>query len=346
MQARIASAGRQHSCRCSLRVRTALANGAAPRPDGLAQPITCSREPIPRSCGTRQADRKGGMRMRSSIVCGIDGSKESVSAAKVAAPLAGTLERKLVLAHAMQDPPTFPYDDTWQREVQRRRASEEGKWLLERVAAELPGEEPELRVLFGDPIESLGFVCRDDEVELLVLGSRGRSRLARALLRSVSAHLGSAARCPVIVVPPGAGEHFLQLDRSGGSIVCGIDGSAEAARALRVAAWLAEAMDLQLPPVIVDAGRPSEDPDGDEPTPRVVRSRDPAQALRAYALSSDARLIAVGSRGRNAMRAVLLGSVSGELAATAPLPVLVVSPTAAIARFTTAASGHDRAAAA
>ena len=225
------------------------------------------------------------------------------------------------------------------------RASGEGTWLLERVAAELPGEEPELGVLFGDPIESLGFVCGDDDVELLVLGTRGQSRLAGALLRSVSAHLGSAARCPVIVVPPGAHERFLQPDRSGSSIVCGIDGSAEAGRALSVAAGLAAAMDLQLRPVVVDAGRPSADPDGDESTPSVVRSRDPAEALRAHALRSDARLIAVGSRGRNALRGTFrigLGRARRDRAAAGARR----APDGAIAGFTTAASGHDRAAAA
>jgi hypothetical protein len=36
----------------------------------------------------------------------------------------------------------------------------------------------------------------------------------------------------------------------------------------------------------------------------------------------------VGSRGRGALSAAVLGSVSGALAATAPLPVLVVPPTA------------------
>lgn len=217
------------------------------------------------------------------------------------------------------------------------RASGEGTWLLERVAAELPGEDPELRVLFGDPIESLGIVGGDDDVE--------RSRLAGALLRSVSAHLGSAARCPVIVVPPGAHERFLQPDRSGSSIACGIDGSAEAARALSVAAGLAAALDLQLRPVVVDAGHPSADPDGDESTPSVVRSRDPAEALRAHALRSDARLIAVGSRGRNALRGTFrigLGRARRDRAAAGARR----APDGAIAGFTTAASGHDRAAAA
>src|SRR6185295_4185632 len=50
--------------------------------------------------------------------------------------------------------------------------------------------------------------------------------------------------------------------------------------------------------------------------------------LSRRAVSADAALIVVGSRGRGAVRTAVLGSVSSALAATAPLPVLVVPPTA------------------
>ena len=93
--------------------------------------------------------------MKHSIVCAVDGSEPSRSAAQVAARLAHTLNLRLVLAHATEDRPTFPYRDRRLAELQRRHAIEDGQWLLEDVAAELPGVEPEMRVVLGTPVEAL-----------------------------------------------------------------------------------------------------------------------------------------------------------------------------------------------
>ena len=49
--------------------------------------------------------------MLHSIICGVDGSEASRSAAQVAARLAATLNVRFVLAHVTEDRPTFPYRD-------------------------------------------------------------------------------------------------------------------------------------------------------------------------------------------------------------------------------------------
>ena len=266
--------------------------------------------------------------MQKSIVCAVDGSRPSRSAAQVAAQLARTLNLRLVLAYATEDRPTFPYGDRRLAEVQRRRAIEDGRELLEAVATELPADRPDLRVVFGTPVEGLSAVCSDEAAELLVVGSRGRGPLASALLGSVSAQLASTAAYPVLVVPaPEAAERFLAREASGGSIVCGVDGSPESERALQVAAGLAERMMLELLPVYVDDVTRGDASVGDDGRVQVDHG-DPVDGLRRRALADDARLIVVGSRGRGALSAAVLGSVSGALAATAPLPVLVVPPTA------------------
>lgn len=61
----------------------------------------------------------------------------------------------------------------------------------------------------------------------------------------------------------------------------------------------------------------------------IVQPGDPAQLLRAC-LSDGASLAVVGSRGRGPTRAALLGSVSSELARTAPCPVVIVPPGAPV----------------
>ena len=54
--------------------------------------------------------------------------------------------------------------------------------------------------LTGDPMTELARASA--ELDLLVVGSRGRSRPAAALLGSVSGHLVAQAECPLVVVPP------------------------------------------------------------------------------------------------------------------------------------------------
>jgi nucleotide-binding universal stress UspA family protein len=258
--------------------------------------------------------------MLHSIICGVDGSLASRSAARVAARLARTLNVRFVLAHVTEDRPTFPYRDTRLRELQRRRATEEGQRLLEGVAAELPGAAPELRVTFGTPVAALRALCSEESAELLVVGSRGRSPLAAAVLGSVSGRLASTAECPVVVVSTSAAaDRFLEREARGGAILCGVDASSESEGALHVAAAIADRMALGLRPVHVSGGRRQGASVGDD---------DPAATLSRRALSADAALIVVGSRGRGAVRAAVVGSVSSALAAAAPLPVLVVPPTA------------------
>ena len=74
-------------------------------------------------------------------------------------------------------------------------------WLhVARLALESSGVAFSSWPLVGDPRERLADASRD--LDLLVCGSRGRSRPVAALLGSVSAHLIAHAQCPVLVVPP------------------------------------------------------------------------------------------------------------------------------------------------
>jgi nucleotide-binding universal stress UspA family protein len=266
--------------------------------------------------------------MLHSIICGVDGSEASRSAARVAARLAGTLRVRCVLAHVTEDRPTFPYRDARLRELQRRHATEQGQRLLESVAADLPGAAPELRVAFGTPVEALRALCSEVSAELLVVGSRGRSRLAAAVLGSTSARLASTAECPVVIVStPAAADRFLERETRDGAILCGVDASPESEGALHVAADLADRMWLRLLPVHVSDGRPRAASVGTDVRIE-IGDGDPVARLSRIALSAEAALIAVGSRGRGAVRTAVLSSVSVTLAATAPLPVLVVPPAA------------------
>jgi nucleotide-binding universal stress UspA family protein len=76
--------------------------------------------------------------------------------------------------------------------------------LLEVIAAEQGLDDAERRVVVGFPAERLAELADDEDAELIVVGSRGRGRFKEAFLRSVSNSLVGVARCPVLIVPPGA----------------------------------------------------------------------------------------------------------------------------------------------
>ena len=141
------------------------------------------------------------------------------------------------------------------------------------------------------------------------------------------------------------------------SIVCGVDGTQASRWAARVAGEVARELDRALVLAYV-AEDPPTFPYGDTrlrelrrretieaATPMLERTAaavpdvmvetrvvfgDPVDALIAVGLEKEAELMVVGSRGRGQLASVLLGSVSGRLAAIAPCPVVVVpSPDAA-----------------
>jgi nucleotide-binding universal stress UspA family protein len=138
-----------------------------------------------------------------------------------------------------------------------------------------------------------------------------------------------------------------------GCIVCGIDDSSGARKAARVADGLARDLGARLvlvhgapaaPPVMYgvpfdsdafqrealqDARRLLEDVAhecGCEGASVRAELGSPIEVLVRVLQDEHADLLVVGTRGRGAMRSVLLGSVAQESLAVSPCPVVVLSP--------------------
>ncbi|MEJ7784068.1 MAG: universal stress protein [Solirubrobacteraceae bacterium] len=152
--------------------------------------------------------------MSRSIVCGVDGSADSQDALRVAAQLARRLGSRLVLAHVAEVAhvpyaAAAPFDGTVGRMAMLAEidAGEEvAARLLEQVAAAAELPDAGRRVAVGHPAERLAELADEEDAELIVVGSRGRGGFRAAFLGSVSSSLVGVARCPVLIVPPGAAE--------------------------------------------------------------------------------------------------------------------------------------------
>ena len=84
------------------------------------------------------------------------------------------------------------------------------KGLLTRLSAATGLERADRRVVTGYPAERLADLADEEGAELIVVGSRGRGAFKAAFLGSVSSSLIGVARCPVLVVPPGASDKSRQ----------------------------------------------------------------------------------------------------------------------------------------
>jgi nucleotide-binding universal stress UspA family protein len=147
------------------------------------------------------------------VVCGVDGSIDSVSALRSAGLLAEGLGARLVVAHVI-DPiqATIVHAElsaggslgrapmpVTQAEVEQQA----GEAILKQAIAEAGAPEAERRILSGKPADSLAALADDEGAALIVVGSRGRGGFKTLLLGSVSNGLIAVARCPIVVVSPG-----------------------------------------------------------------------------------------------------------------------------------------------
>ncbi|MGX1616052.1 universal stress protein [Micromonospora chalcea] len=189
--------------------------------------------------------------------------------------------------------------------------------------------EPLVCRSYGGEGLRLAELADEKQTDVLLLGSRGLGG-ARAVLGSVSDMAVHYSPRPVLVVP-----HPLLTDEhdalAAGPVVVGWDASAGAEAALDSTRRLFPERNVVLVAVDGDEGEtPTPDTAGGQVTTvrvsagRGAQGRAVAEALAAVATEHKASAVVVGSRGRTAMRKILLGSVAMATLHRAHRPVMVV----------------------
>ena len=291
--------------------------------------------------------------MGATIVCGVDGSEDSERALAFAIRLGRLLGLTLVPVYGEGvslpvAPAVAPFGGVVVSPLDHEDATRAARGVIEEMLARHRVETP-LRSAPGDPAEVIVEAASSEDAELVAVGSVGHGALVSALLGSVSMAVAARAPCPVVVVPRDA-----RLPERVDTIVCGVDASDEAAAIRGVAQRLCDRLGARLelvhappPPEVPgasavpggvervaeadreDARRHLESLAGAEAEEQRVASGPPAALIVEAARAAGADLIVVGSHGRGPVGAALLGSVSGDVARSAPCPVVVVPPTAA-----------------
>jgi nucleotide-binding universal stress UspA family protein len=134
----------------------------------------------------------------SRVACGIDGSESSVHTATLAATIAAAARAELRLQHVI---PVFRGDNAeWRLDPGEASPPE----IEDAVSAVRSlGIEPVRAMAMGRPEHALVETARRDGVDLLVVGHRGVSGMARVFLGSVSEHVALHASSSVLVARPG-----------------------------------------------------------------------------------------------------------------------------------------------
>lgn len=138
--------------------------------------------------------REATERFPSRVLCAVDGSDSSTATARLAAGIVSKAGAEMRLLHVI---PVFRGDDTeW---IVRSDEEAPPELVPATEAVRALGIEPHREMAMGRAEEALVTVARRDEVDLVVVGSRGLSGLSRVLLGSVSEYVAQHAHCSVLV---------------------------------------------------------------------------------------------------------------------------------------------------
>lgn len=138
------------------------------------------------------------------ILCAVDFSDPSRNAMRAAAELARSAQATLVLMHVWQ-PPLWTTDygiELPNDALQEARGVEESTLAAWRAEARQLGVgEVTTKLVRGVPWDEIVGAARDDKaIDLIVLGTHGRTGLRRALIGSVAERVVRHAPCTAMVV--------------------------------------------------------------------------------------------------------------------------------------------------
>jgi nucleotide-binding universal stress UspA family protein len=137
------------------------------------------------------------------ILVGVDGSKESRAAAAWAANLATAMGSQLIVASVADSPVALAAPELVQRASEwQAEAAKDAAAVAKQIASEVArsGLTVETIVEQGAPAETLAELAKAGDVDLVVVGHRGRNALSRVLMGSVADRLVQICSKPVLVV--------------------------------------------------------------------------------------------------------------------------------------------------
>lgn len=241
------------------------------------------------------------------------------------------------------------------RELVRSHHQAEAQAVLEPARRRLAaaGLEAKVQYVVGSPGEVVSRTATQGHADLVVMGTRGQSALKGLLFGSVTQAVLAASTAPLLAVRAGPPPRAASL-----CVAIAVDGSRYGLSAVRAVLALRSLFGPSpVFRVLHVVGGPSGAAEADaavggalallaksgfEATAVRLEGPNAGDAIAAYLAAHPVHLVAMGSHGRGALKAMLLGSVTTRVAARCKLPLLIARPRAR----RSPAAAQDRAAAA
>jgi len=267
------------------------------------------------------------------IVLATDGSEYSAAAEVAALEMARRCDARLLVTRVVLTNPEYEAlvpDRVQQAEKEAQKHIDK---LAEQAKAEGVRAETVLRQ-GTDPYHEVVRVANEKHADVIVIGRRTRSDLARLMVGDSTAKVIGLATCSVLVVPRGTKmpEQGLLVATDGSRL-----GDAAAYSAVRLVGK------CSLPLTVVTVVAPDSGPETKSDSQAVVdrvkkaatkdqveidtlleEGRHPDEVIIETAKRKGADMIVVGSHGRTGLGRLLMGSVSERVIGKATCPVLVV----------------------
>jgi nucleotide-binding universal stress UspA family protein len=258
-----------------------------------------------------------------------DGSKFSEGAIREAISLAKTCSSKLFAISVVEINPEFEalapgLVEKTEKEKRQHLESVKSRALKEGVDCDIIVHEGE------EPYKYIVDEAAKKQVEMIIMGRRGRTGLKRLLMGSVTAKVIGHAPCKVLIVPKDA---KLDLDR----ILIATDGSKYSETASREAISIAKRSggslialsvakkkeNLPAAKESVDMVKAVADKEGIK-VETLTPKGEPFETIIKTAEQKKVGLIVVGSHGRTGIEKLFMGSVTERVIGHANCAVLVV----------------------
>lgn len=140
---------------------------------------------------------------RRQILIATDGSETANEAADFGIEMVGCSGAKIYAVYVIDITPyrSVPLDQIWSKDTldEFEKAGHEATSYIEKIG-KAAGAEVESRVLKGHPAEKIISFAEDNNIDMIIVGSLGKSGYERVLLGSVSEKIIRHAKVPVLVV--------------------------------------------------------------------------------------------------------------------------------------------------
>jgi nucleotide-binding universal stress UspA family protein len=274
------------------------------------------------------------------ILIPTDFSKVAQIATKVAIGIAQRASAKLVLLHITERPDSVSFNvegqidqlDNWEDKLYTLKLIEKAKKEMAAVVEEggRTGVTVELELRLGNPFHGMREVITEHDVDLVVMGTSGRSKLEEMITGSNTEKVIRHATCPVLTVHGKPGKTEFK------SIVYATSLSEDE---IEFATVVKDAQYMYNATVHVVRINTPENFQSDDTVKRVMgefvkklrlknytlnvfNDRSEEEGIIHFADSIDADLIALATHGRTGVAHVLVGSIAEDVANHASKPVL------------------------